>query len=156
HPGDRGACGCYGPAPVRRHHGQPENMKDLEWCSLHGGQNRSSPETPPPPTQFVPWPARRHRSPTTTICPRKKFGVTDKVVCALFGLSPSEHPMTDACDLPRKGPTDRIGTYGVESHFPRPWSPCRSANLSTFPPKTCPDGCTGPSTLDRRHRPLSP
>src|SRR5699024_7572630 len=69
-------------------------------------------------------------------------------------LSPSEHPMTDTCDLPRKEPTDRTGTYDVENHFPRPWSPHRSANPSTLPPKTCPDGRTGPSTLGRRHRPL--
>src|SRR5699024_12672259 len=93
---------------------------------------------PPPPI-----------TPRPPFAPEKKFGVTDKVVCALFGLSPSEHPMTDSCDLPRKEPTDRTGTYDVANHRPRPWTPHPTANPRTLPPTTSPAARTGPGPRGR-------
>src|SRR5699024_5289090 len=129
-------------------------MKNLEWCSLRGGQNHSSPETPPPSTQFVPWAAHRHRSPRPPFAPEESSESPTRWCAHSLAFPASEYPMTGDCDPHPEGPTDPDGTYDVESQIPRPRSPHRRANTSTVPPKTCPGGGTGPSTLDQRPRPL--
>src|SRR5699024_12445816 len=48
YPGNRGAGGREWPSAGRRHHGQPEHMKNLEGRALRGGHHHSSPAPPPP------------------------------------------------------------------------------------------------------------